>query len=135
MRFALVLSVLLTGCVSVGRKIDLEAVAKIEKGKTTRADVLSLLGSPDGITRDGLGNEVLGYTFVRHQTSPVTFVPIVGAFAGGGDVQTQFVSVTVNRAGVVCDVLSSSYSAEAGHGLQSASRANLEELESGKRPD
>ncbi len=42
---------LLTGCVGIGRNYEgndvlLDALAKIEKGKTTRAEVLELLGAP-----------------------------------------------------------------------------------------
>lgn len=45
----------LAGCVSMGRKIDQSAAEKIEKGKTTREQVINLIGSPDNITRTGRG--------------------------------------------------------------------------------
>ncbi len=51
-RFAFVLfpMVAVSGCISTtvtaGRAINAEAVAKIEKGKTTAAEVVALLGNP-----------------------------------------------------------------------------------------
>ena len=52
------LAVLVAGCVSSGRKIDQSAADKIEKGKTTREQVVNLIGSPDRITRTGNGDTI-----------------------------------------------------------------------------
>ena len=124
----------LVGCATVGRRINQEAVNSIEKGKTTREEVIRLLGSPDQITKDMNGNITMTYMYVRTTTRPETFIPIVGIFAGGADVQNQMVMITIGPDGKVKDVFSSYGATESGYGISSGSKADLEEIESNKRP-
>ena len=56
---------LLSGCVSSGRKIDQAAVETITKGETTKAQVITLLGSPDQITKLGSGDTIFMYNYMR----------------------------------------------------------------------
>ena len=124
----------LVGCATVGRKINQEAVSSIEKGKTTREEVIRLLGSPDQITKDVNGNITMTYMYVRATTRPETLIPVVGIFAGGADVQNQMVMITIDQDGKVKDVFSSYGATESGYGISSGSKANLEDVETNKRP-
>ncbi len=124
-----------SGCFSMGRKIDQSAVAQIKQGKTTKAEVLKLLGSPDQVTWDGFGNETFMYMYVRSTPKATTFVPVVGAFSGGANTQSEMVMVTFNPQGVVSHFVANMGATEAGYGAEAASRAtDLQEVEENKRP-
>jgi outer membrane protein assembly factor BamE (lipoprotein component of BamABCDE complex) len=122
---------LLCGCVSVGRKIDQSKVEQIKPGETTRAQVLQLIGSPDQMTTTG-GTVIFSYMFVRATPKAANYIPIVGAFAGGANVQNESVVVTFTNN--VVSVLASSYGGnEMGNGASAASTANLPATTDGKR--
>jgi outer membrane protein assembly factor BamE (lipoprotein component of BamABCDE complex) len=126
--------VLLAGCVSAGRKIDQTAAEKIEKGKTTKAEVIASLGSPDHITKLGTGDTMFMYHFMKATPKAITFIPIVGAFAGGANVQTQSCMVIFGPDDIVKNFSISQGGTEAGTGLAAGSSASLPEVEANKRP-
>ncbi len=128
------LACLLAGCVSSGRKIDQSAADKIEKGKTTRAQVVDLLGSPDQITSRGGGDTIFMYHYMRVTAKPETFIPIIGAFVGGANVQNQMFMVTFGSDGVVKDFFNTQGSTEASKGLATGGKAEIGDVEEGKRP-
>lgn len=130
----LITIILIVGCASVGRKIDQSAVNKIEKGKTTREQIGTLLGSPDHIMTLGNGDVMYSYGYMRATAKPATFIPIVGAFAGGADVQTQNLIVTFSPDGLVKNFMNSQGGTDTGTGLATGSRASMPEIEEGKRP-
>lgn len=132
--FSILLLACLAGCVSVGHKIDQSAAEKIEKGKTTREQVISLLGSPDNITRTGRGDTIFMYNYTRATPKPATFIPIVGALVGGADVQHQMYLVTFDSNGVVKDYISTYGASESGTGLATAGKAEMPDVEVDKRP-
>ena len=122
------------GCASVGRPIDQAAADKIVKGQTTRAQVGAMLGSPDRITKLGNGDTMYSYSYTRASAKPATFIPIVGAFAGGANVQHQMVMVTFGPDDIVKNYMSSQGGTESGTGLATGSRKDMPDVEEGKRP-
>jgi outer membrane protein assembly factor BamE (lipoprotein component of BamABCDE complex) len=130
--FFLIALSLFTGCVSMGRKLDQEAVNRIHEGKTTREEVVEWLGSPDQTTRVG-ETTTFQYHFVRASAKPEGFIPIVGAFAGGMNTQNQMVSVTFDSRGVVRQLMTSGGGSEIGFGLSAGSKAKVD-VEGTKRP-
>lgn len=69
----------------VGQQFDDRTVKSIRIGKTTRADIAQMFGQPLSRSSTGGGKEVWAYHYQEaggHPT-PITFVPIVGMFAGG----------------------------------------------------
>lgn len=130
-----VLLSLICGCATVGRKLDPNKVAQIQKGVTTRNEVVGLIGSPDQMTRDGDGNVTFQYLYVRATAKGSSFIPVYGAFAGGANVQNQTVMVVFNPDGVCKDIISSYGATEADSGLNtSPNKASLPEVEDNKRP-
>ncbi len=125
-------SSLAVSCVSMGRKLDQQAVDRIHEGKTTRAEVVQWLGSPDQTTRMG-GSTTFQYHFVRASAKPEGFIPIVGAFAGGVNMQNQMVSVTFDERGIVRHLMTSSGGSEMGFGLSAGSKTKVD-VEGTKRP-
>lgn len=126
-------SVLVCGCVSVGRKLDSSKVAQIKKGETTRQQVINLIGSPDQMTQDGNGNVMFQYIYVRASAKPATYIPVVGAFAGGANTQNQMVMVTFGSDGIVSDIVTSYGANETGTGLNVGSEAKMPEVQGDKR--
>lgn len=131
----LVLGVLLfSGCASVGRKLDTAKVEQIKKGETTREQVLKLIGSPDQTTKSSNGDVTFSYMYSRATAKGSSFIPIVGAFAGGVNTQNQTAVVTFGPDGIVKEIVSSYGASDIGMGLESGSKANIKEVEQGKRP-
>jgi outer membrane protein assembly factor BamE (lipoprotein component of BamABCDE complex) len=124
----------LMGCISVGHKIDQTAADRIVKGQTTRTEVLQLLGSPDNITRTSRGDTIFLYNYMRTTPKPATFIPLVGVFAGGANVQHQMYMVTFGSNGVVKDYISTYGASQADAGVTAAGRASMPDIESDKRP-
>jgi outer membrane protein assembly factor BamE (lipoprotein component of BamABCDE complex) len=124
----------LSGCASVGHKIDTAAANKIEKGKTTREEVGMLLGSPDQVTRTGSGDTVYVYRYARVTAKPQSFIPIFGVLAGGANVQNQMVMVTFGPDNVVKNFISSQGGMESDTGMATGGKADMPEVEGGKRP-
>ena len=106
---------LCSGCMSydteLGTQMTAEKVTQIKKGITTRAEVEALLGPPTSVTMLGNGKRVMSYHYTgtkgeMHATA-MSYVPIVGLFAGGskasGVVHTQTLQVMLSDAGVVED--------------------------------
>jgi outer membrane protein assembly factor BamE (lipoprotein component of BamABCDE complex) len=127
------LAVLLCGCASVGRKLDESKVDQIKKGVTTRDQVVQLVGSPDQITRDGFGRVMFQYIYSRATTKPSTFIPIVGAFTGGADVQSQMLMVTFDTNNAVSDLFSSYEVNEINSGVNTGSAVQMNDVEANKR--
>lgn len=124
----------LAGCVTVGRKIDQSAAAKIEKGKTTQTEVLALLGSPDQITRTGNGDTMYIYHYMRASAKPASFIPIFGAFVGGANVQNQVYMVKFGPDRKVKNYMSTYGASETNENLAAGSKATMNDVEQGKRP-
>lgn len=109
--------VFLAACWSAGRRIDQGSIDKIQIGKTTREEVVRVLGSPDQVTRTGSGETTMMYSYYRMQMHPSSFIPIVGPFIGGTNTQNQMVMVIVGSDGIVRDITTSEGGMEMGRGL------------------
>ena len=125
---------ILAGCVSVGRKIDPAKVDRIQKGVTTHAQVVQLLGSPDNLTSQSAGYRTLTYHYIRATPKGESFIPIAGAFMGGANVQQQMVIVHIGPDGLVSDVITSYGATESGTGANAAPSSSLPAVEANKRP-
>ena len=95
------LVVFLSACATYGNKIDTNYANSIQEGVTTEKEVVSKLGAPfsKGVTPDG--DRFYLYTYTHAQTKASTFIPIVGAFAGGANTQTQTLQIWFTKEGVV----------------------------------
>jgi outer membrane protein assembly factor BamE (lipoprotein component of BamABCDE complex) len=122
------------GCATVGRKIDVSAVDRIQKGKTTRQEVLNWLGSPDHVRRDGDGIVTYSYMYVRSEVKGESFIPYAGVFVGGSETESQSVTVTFGPDGIVKDFTSDMGGMETNQNLGAGDRANNPETEGNKRP-
>lgn len=126
-------SLISMACATAGRKIDQDAVAKIKKGVTTKAEVQQLIGSPDQVTRDGDGNEKWSYTYTRAEIKGTTFIPIYGSFAGGTKTQNQSTVVSFGSDGVVSQIETSFGGMDVDSGLAAGGKANTPQTDAAKR--
>jgi outer membrane protein assembly factor BamE (lipoprotein component of BamABCDE complex) len=101
----LAISVLLmiSACVSAGTKAitDAGVVSRIEVGKSTRADVTTLLGYPIAASYGGQGEETWHYTYVTAAPTAAAFVPVIKAVTPNLGETNRVLSVTFNRDGTV----------------------------------
>ncbi|RRO08561.1 hypothetical protein, partial [Pectobacterium aquaticum] len=91
-------SLTLSGCYSFGnqtlKNVTQEDVkAKIVKGKTTKAEVLTAFGEPDKrITSDD--EEKWSYSMHNYRSKPTSYIPIVGILTGGTDIEEKSILIT-----------------------------------------
>ena len=124
--------VAICGCVSVGRKIDQTKIEQITAGKTTRNQVVKLIGSPDQITTTAPGNVIFNYVFIHSTPKASTFIPVIGAFAGGANVQNQTLIITFTN-DIVSSMINSYGGSEMGTGANAATSADLPDTTENKR--
>ena len=92
---------IIAGCASVDQKSDQNRAGKIDQiqeGSTTKQQVYDLLGKPDGATNMAAGDSYWSYDIK-------TAKPIVGAFAGGSNVQSQYLVIIFGRDGIVKKII------------------------------
>jgi outer membrane protein assembly factor BamE (lipoprotein component of BamABCDE complex) len=95
--------ILLVGCSSMGNKevMDVSKTSQIVQGKTTKEEVMALLGEPNHITVRPDGNETWVYSYTHGTTRPTTFIPVVGLFAGGTDFKGKTLGLVFDKNGVL----------------------------------
>ena len=101
---------LLSACATSGNPavLDQSIVTQIKLGQSTKEDVRRLLGEPNytSITQiSSRQNEVWAYGYLKHETNPLIYVPVVGlfvlAFGGLGEYESESVSVSFDQDGIV----------------------------------
>lgn len=97
----LCLVVCLVGCASSGKEISTDRVAQIQKGVTTEAEVIQMLGTPQTKTIGSDGKVIMLYQYTKVKNRAANFVPVVGLLAGGMDMRMQMFTVIVNQQGIV----------------------------------
>lgn len=96
----------LSGCQSVGneslRKETESSVAqKIVQGKTTKAEVRAMFGSPTKTTFTDGGLEVWNYDFSNVSADAISYVPIVNLFGASASGKKKELVVMYDDANVV----------------------------------
>jgi len=100
------LGVGLAACASGGNEVlrqqDANAVNQtIVDGRTTRADVERIYGPPNATSFADAQSEVWTYRWARSMAKAENFIPYVGAFVGGRDVQMKELVILFNAQNVV----------------------------------
>jgi outer membrane protein assembly factor BamE (lipoprotein component of BamABCDE complex) len=105
--FVLTATVLLVaGCASSGNdKVRTETMdtvgTKVTKGTTTKDQVRGLYGEPNNVSLTDGGSEVWTYEYAHATANAASFVPVVGMFAGGSNVNKNQVVFIFDKAGVM----------------------------------
>jgi hypothetical protein len=83
LKAALTLAALALALPAAAKPITDDQVAGLRICATTVADVLARFGRPTTLEKSADGGEVLTYSMTHARTKAVSFVPVVGMFAGG----------------------------------------------------
>lgn len=101
---AAAIAMLATGCGSTsGRKIESSDLASIQKGRTAKSELIQKYGPPTETSVDGAGKETVSWYHSQSTTDAKTFIPIAGAFIGGGTTETTSLKVFFDKRGIVQD--------------------------------
>jgi outer membrane protein assembly factor BamE (lipoprotein component of BamABCDE complex) len=73
----------------------------IVDGKSTKADVQTAYGDPNDTSFTDGGNEIWKYTYAYATPTAASFVPVVGIFAGGANVDKKTLVILFDKSGVV----------------------------------
>ena len=92
-------AILLAGCAASGVQVTAEQAASFQIGIATEADIVQKLGRPNAVHSSSSGGKMLIYSYAQAQARPATFIPIVGAFAGGADVRSSAAVFTLDSNG------------------------------------
>ena len=99
---AALLTAALAGCASGGNEVlrsqDANAVDRhIIDGKTTRSEVERIYGPPNATSFANAQTDIWIYRWARSTAKAENFIPYVGAFVGGRDVQHEGIGHPVQR--------------------------------------
>ncbi|CAJ4332526.1 lipoprotein [Burkholderia pseudomallei] len=95
----LVVTASLFGCASYGNDAisDQQKVSSIQVGKTSKADVKNVLGTPGNVAFADNGDEI--WTYQHVSTSAAAYIPFVGLFKNG--IHEDNLTIRFNSRGVV----------------------------------
>lgn len=123
---AILLSSCLTGWASFPRSITRQKINQIHIGQTTEADLLRLFGSPTTRSSD-LARRISLDWFRSVRMLPTGYLPIVGQFFGGLNLEAQQLSVVLSPDGrVIHWEMHSSKDKQRADGLSMATAHNAE---------
>lgn len=99
-------AILSTGCASVGneqlRKESENSVStKMSEGRTTKAEVRGMFGSPLKTTFTDGGLEIWSYEFTNVSLDAISYVPIVNLFGATSSGKKKELVVMFDQAGIV----------------------------------
>lgn len=93
---------IVSGCSSSGNQaLKNESQAslqtKLVKNKTTKSDVVRAFGSPTSVTSKNDGGDIYLYEMNNGKINPLTYVPVVGFFAGDTTTESRSLSIVFNK--------------------------------------
>ncbi|WP_322997957.1 outer membrane protein assembly factor BamE domain-containing protein [Castellaniella sp.] len=98
---ALISTFILSACAATGVKVTDDQLSQFHEGQTTKQEVIAALGQPTTTMRNADGTTMVMYTYSEARTRASTFIPIVGAFAGGVDSRASTAVLTFDQNGVL----------------------------------
>ena len=104
-----------------------EMTSQIKMGMSTKEDVRKLFGAPNvvsrtlmspvvGVSTSPTSMEIWTYAYTDISTSPVTFIAVVGLFAGSSTINTASLAVSFDDKGIVQNVTTGQSQATGGPG-------------------
>ncbi|MFY0562540.1 hypothetical protein ACN28E_01750 [Archangium lansingense] len=115
-------ALMLSACVSTGKKVNMEKVNQFKEGRTTYDEVLVELGEPTSSTFNSDGTRSISYSYAQTQARLESYIPYVGAFLGGSDHESSFVHMLFDGDGILMRYTANSGKSSTGTGLLSGQR-------------
>ena len=119
-----IVAALMTGCASTGHEVDQSKVSQIQKGVTTKAQVREWLGDPEQVAISDSGDETWTYMYMHASAQAQNFIPLVGGFVAGENVENQNTTVIFGPDGVVKSLTTSYGGTSANTNLSSGGTPN-----------
>jgi len=97
------------GCASAGTKVEQSTASSIQKGVTTKEDLVALLGPPKRDITCSTGRELLGWYYSKTHAKAIFYVPYVDVVASVVSPASMYATtrtnleVVFNKKGVVED--------------------------------
>ncbi len=95
------------GCASTGVRVTDDQLAGLHKGETTVDQAVAALGAPTTRMQMPDGRVSLHYVYAESKVHAATFIPIVGAFAGGSDTKSSLAILQFGPDGKLLSVTTS----------------------------
>lgn len=115
----------LSGCVASGVQVSQEAATQFKEGVTTEAEIIAKLGKPSGVTITG-GQRLISYSGYQSHAKAASFIPIIGAFAGGSDYNISSAAYLIDSQGILQKI---TYAQHGGAARMGAVPAEIEKTE------
>ncbi|MHB8389263.1 MAG: outer membrane protein assembly factor BamE domain-containing protein [Acidobacteriaceae bacterium] len=112
----------LSGCMSMGTKVDQDQLSQFVKGRTTYAEVVQQLGEPTQNTINSDGTRTITYFYSQSQARAVDFIPVVGAFLGGSTSKDTTVTLNFDRRSLLTNYTATQGGMNVGTGIASGQR-------------
>jgi outer membrane protein assembly factor BamE (lipoprotein component of BamABCDE complex) len=122
---AVVSAFVVSACASNGVVVSDAQAAAFERGKTTEAEVVAMLGQPATVINHN-GGHTLMYSGAQAQARPALFIPIVGPLVGGTDARASSVMLRFDIDGKLVDIISSQYASSTAMGVGAMTVTPLE---------
>ena len=91
----------LCGCATCGKPIDKSTVEQMQKGVTTKEEVVKKFGQPDGTYFDKDNKLIYYYSASKVKSSGWNFVPVVNLMHSEMKMKMQMLVIVFSKEGVV----------------------------------
>ena len=88
---------ILAGCASYGKEIKQSSVDTLQRGKTTKQEVIKNFGQPDGTYFDRDNRLIMYYYAGKMKPSGWNFVPLVGLFHSEINMKNQMLTIILDK--------------------------------------
>ncbi|HHL2708542.1 TPA: hypothetical protein ACQ39K_000016 [Yersinia enterocolitica] len=93
---------IISGCSTTGnqnlkKENQSSLQTKLVKNKTTKSEVVREFGSPTSVTSKNDGGDIYLYEMNNGKINPLTYVPVVGFFAGDTTTESRTLSISFNK--------------------------------------
>lgn len=99
----ILLFLFLFGCATCGKPIDRTVVDQLQKGTTTKAEVVQKFGQPDTTTFDANGRLVYSYSASKVSNTAWNFIPVVNIVHSEMNMKMQMLVIIFSKDGIVED--------------------------------
>jgi hypothetical protein len=120
--FIFTMTLILSACVSTGKKVSMETVEQFEEGRTTYQEVIAKLGEPTQSTLNSDGTRSIIYSYSQAQSNPINFVPYARFLFGGSSSENSIVHMDFNKRGILMRYTASSGNSSTNTGLINGQR-------------
>jgi outer membrane protein assembly factor BamE (lipoprotein component of BamABCDE complex) len=97
----ILLVIFLSGCATCGRPIDRFSVEKMQKGVTTKEDVIKKFGQPDSTYFDKDNRLIYSYYASKVNSSVWNFIPVVNLVHSEMKMKMQWLVIVFSKDSIV----------------------------------